>query len=79
MRVICLHEEGYSCNKIAERLKVARRTIQQLVKKYKETGSVKDKPGKGRRKMTTPRDDRVIVNTAIKNRKISSNTVANDF
>ena len=48
VRVVVLHEEGYSCNKIAKRMKEARNTIQEIVRKYRETGSVMDKDGRGR-------------------------------
>ena len=50
MRAVVLHGEGYSCNNTAERMKVARATVQQIVKQYKETGSVKDREGRGRKK-----------------------------
>ena len=40
VRAAVLHEEGYSCNKIAKRMKVARNTIQEIVMKYRETGSM---------------------------------------
>ena len=50
MRAVVLHEEGYSCNNIAERMTVARATVQQIAKKYKETGSVRNREGRGRDK-----------------------------
>ena len=50
MKAVVPHEEGYSCNNTAGRMKVARATVQHIVKQYKETGSVKDWDGRGRKK-----------------------------
>lgn len=58
MRVVVLNEEGYSLNSIAKRLRIGRRTVQEIVKKYAETGDVQDRPGRGRKKKTSPREDR---------------------
>jgi len=49
-RVVVLHEEGNSCNKVAQKMKVARSTVQAIVKKHRETGTVKDREGRGRKK-----------------------------
>ena len=53
VRAVVLHEEGYICNKIAKRMKVARNIIQEIVRNYRETGSVMDRAGRGRKKFTT--------------------------
>ena len=68
VRVVVLHEEGYSCNKIALRLKVAQSTVQQIIKKHRETGSVGDRKGRGRKRITTSREDRMIVKKSLKAR-----------
>ena len=69
IRVVVLHEEGYSCNKIALKLKVARFTVQQIIKKHKEIGNVEDSKGRGRKRITTSREDRLIVKQSLKDRK----------
>ncbi len=47
MRVVVPNKEGYSLKSIAERLKIGRRTVQEIVKEYAERGSVPELRGKG--------------------------------
>ena len=63
-------------NKIAERLHVSRRTIQALIKKHRETGKVEDRPGRGRKKLTTPRQDRIIIKESLRDRRKTSKQMA---
>ena len=72
MRAVVLHEEGYSCNKIALKLKVARFTVQQIIRQYKETCSVVDRKGRGRKRVTTSRENRLIVKQSLKDRRTTS-------
>ena len=72
MRAVVLHEEGYSCNKIALKLKVARFTVQQIIRQYKETGSVEDRKGRDRKRVTTSRENRLIVKQSLKERRTTS-------
>jgi len=78
-RVVVLHEEGNSCNKVAQKMKVARSTVQAIVKKHRETGTVKDREGRGRKKRTTDREDRVIIKEALRNRRQASNSQPNEL
>jgi len=69
VRVVVLHGEGNSCNKVAQKMKVARSTVQDIVKKHRETGTVKDREGRGWKKRTTDREDkRVIIIEALRNK-----------
>ncbi len=79
IRVVVLHEEGLSCNKIAERMNIARSTAQEIVKKHRETGTVKDRKGRGRKKATTKREDRAIIKGALKDRRKTSKILANEL
>lgn len=47
--------------KIHEKTKVARPTIESIIRKWKKTGVICNLPRSGRRKCTTPRQDRLIV------------------
>ena len=40
---ILLSEDGYSCRQIAEKLNRHHSTISNILKRYKETGSVKER------------------------------------
>ena len=66
-------------NKIAERLHVSRRTIQALIKKHRETGKVEDRPGRGRKKLTTPRQDRIIIKESLRDRRKTSKQMAREL
>jgi len=58
VRVVVLHGEGNSCNKIVQKMKVARSAVQAIVKKHRETGTRKGREGRGRKKRITDREDK---------------------
>ena len=68
-RVVVLVEEGYSMNEVAKKMKVSRCCVQQIVKKYKNTGTVVDRPRCGRPKVSTNRQDRELVQLSLRQRK----------
>ncbi len=49
-RVVVPNKEGHSLKSIAKRLKIGRTTVQEIVKKYAERGSVQDIDGRGRKR-----------------------------
>ncbi|KAL1256338.1 hypothetical protein QQF64_011883 [Cirrhinus molitorella] len=53
-----------------------RGTVFSIVKKFTETGEVTNLPGRGRKKKTTPRTDRLIRQLAMKNRNIPAEKIA---
>jgi len=63
IKAITLLEEGYSYHQVALRLSnnVHPSTILRLKRKYDETGTVQNKPLKGRPRLLTERDERKIV------------------
>lgn len=48
--IIRMHENGKSMNQIAKDLGISRCAVQKAVKRFEETGSNKDRPGRGRKK-----------------------------
>ena len=66
-KVVVLSEEGYSQRQIATRLSCSQKTVSLILKKQRETGSVKDKniPGRPRK---TRREDSLIVRKSLANR-----------
>ena len=42
MRVVVPNNKGFSLKSIAKRLKIGRRTVQEIVKEYAERGSVQE-------------------------------------
>ncbi|MCP4485199.1 MAG: hypothetical protein GY823_11655, partial [Flavobacteriaceae bacterium] len=79
-RVVVPNKEGYSLNSIAKRLKIGRRTrrtVQEIVKKYAERGSLQDMEGRGRKRKTSSREDRKIIPLSYSDRfKLSQRVVA---
>ena len=63
--VVTLGEEGYSQRQIARKLKVSLCAVQGIIKKNKQTGSVRDKARSGRPRSTSEREDRLLVRTAL--------------
>jgi len=60
-------QDGFSQRKVATKFKVSKTQVQKLWKKFRETGSVADKAGRGRNRATTVRDDSRIVREIKKN------------
>ena len=59
-------------NTVAKMEKVSRYCVQQLVKKHQETGSVEDRARTGRPRATTVRQDRILVRTSLRNRRLTA-------
>lgn len=72
MEAVILKRQGQSYTEIATRLQASRVAIINLVKKHRESGSVKDSIKSGRKRATTVRDDRMLVRASLKNRRLTS-------
>src|SRR6185312_9951725 len=53
--IIKLHEKGYSTREIEQLLDVSQSSVTRHIKRYEETGSHKDRKGRGRKKTATNR------------------------
>ena len=62
--------------KIAEKLKCSRNGVQTTIKKYKETSSINNRVGQGRKRCTTLREDRWMKNVSLRDRRKTSSEVA---
>lgn len=71
---ITLRKEGYSYRKIAAKMGqgVSPAGVLKVCQRFAETGTIKNKAGRGRKKVTTTQTDRRIVRLALKNRKSTS-------
>jgi transposase len=65
-RAVGMHEAGMSYFEIAAKLGCSKSSAQAVVKKFENTGSVKDLPKSGRPKKSSPREDRTIKFTSLK-------------
>ena len=78
-QIIALFKEGFSQVKIAEKLKCSRNGVQTTIKRYKETSSINNRAGQGRKRCTTPREDRWMKNVSLRDRRKTSSEVAAEF
>lgn len=60
-------KRGDPQRKIAKKYEVSKSAVQKLYKKFLRTGTVADQPGRGRKRITTSRDDAQIVRIIKKN------------
>src|SRR4051812_46652190 len=75
-RIIGQKESGVSIHQIAKNLRRPRSTIRSFLKKYKMTSDIKDRPRSGRPKVTNEREDRHIVLTSLKDRRLTAKAIA---
>lgn len=68
-------EKGFSYRKIAKKFRVSFSAVRYIWKNYQQLGSVADKAGRGRKRLTTPRDDARIAREVHKNSKITSRAI----
>ena len=66
-KVVALSEEGYSQRQIAARVGCSQKNVSRILKKLRETGSVQDKKISGRLRVTTRREDSIIVRKSLSN------------
>ena len=59
-------EDHLSQRAIAKRMEISRITVTELLHKYHESGSVKDRPGRGRKRKMTEEDKKEMVKKAKK-------------
>jgi transposase-like protein len=65
---IGLLQAGTPVKQVARRMVVSPKAIRKLRQKFQQTGQVKDLPRSGRPKITTVREDRLVVNRALRRR-----------
>ncbi|GAU94807.1 hypothetical protein RvY_06519 [Ramazzottius varieornatus] len=71
-RVIKKHLDEVPNREIAWQMLLPHSSVDSMIKKYKETGSVQNKPRCGRERITTPMTDRLIVRRVLKDPRISA-------
>lgn len=79
VRALTLLDEGYSQRHIANLLGVNHSTISRVLKRFNETGSYRRRPGQGRKRCTSARDDRFLKQSALRNRSVTSSLLRNDL
>lgn len=67
-RTVALADAGYSQRRIIRTLGVPRKTVRDAIRRFRETGSYTRRPGQGRHRCTSTRDDRFVVSNVFRNR-----------
>lgn len=78
-RIIGMRDAGMKQVDIARALTVSQSVVSRLLKKHRETGSVKDRKRSGRPKATTQREDRLLFRLSRRNRFASCETLRNQL
>jgi transposase len=70
--IIFLHGEGKSVRDIAKKVKCSRNAVHTTIKRQRETGSTEERKKSGRRRVSTQRDDKVLLRLSLKDRHKTS-------
>ncbi|KAK7105538.1 hypothetical protein V1264_016903 [Littorina saxatilis] len=68
-------QEGVAVREVGRRLQVTHSVIQRLRDRFNNTGSVQEPRGAARTRMTTWREDRYVIVSALRNRTATANTL----
>ena len=58
-QIVKLHGDGLSLKRISDKVSVPKPTVYSIVRKWKNTGKIKNLPGRGPKSKTTSRQDRL--------------------
>ncbi len=61
-----MKKRGCSYSEIAETLRASKSTIHNIIKRFEETGNLEERARSGRPKISTPTDDRKLLQIAKK-------------
>lgn len=71
-QVIALIGNGLSQRTVARQLSMTRAAVRRVCQRYEETGLFHRRPGTGRKRFTTALDDRFIVLSSLRNRRLNA-------
>lgn len=78
-RIIGMYQAGLSKKEIGRRMQsqnvCVASHVRNVIKRFEEEGNVDAKPGRGRKRKTSEREDREIVRAAVKRRRVSAQVI----
>ena len=78
-QIVRVVETGQSFAAVAARCGITKGDVSHLVAKYRQTGNIKDLPRGGRPKVTTEREDRLIMQHCTRRRSKPARQIRNDL
>ena len=76
-QIIVLREEQYKINEIAHKVGINRKTVMNWINTYEKTGNIKRKIGSGRKNITMPSEDEIIINIVKEDNDLSIKDIKN--
>lgn len=65
-QIVALLQEGNTVRYVAERMQIPRSTVSRAWRNFQERGRFDRREGSGRRRITTPREDRQIIHATVR-------------
>ncbi|CAH1375729.1 unnamed protein product, partial [Tenebrio molitor] len=78
-RAITLVHVGFSIREAANSLGFARSSVHRAVLRFRQTGGYTRRPGSGRRRSTSARDNRYITMLSLRNRHMTAVEIRNQL
>jgi transposase len=78
-RIVALIQDGRGQRETARIVGKSLCAVQNVYQRYEETGLITRRPGSGRKRITTQRDDRFLVSTSLRNRTASAVLLRNQL
>ncbi|CAH1378431.1 unnamed protein product, partial [Tenebrio molitor] len=78
-RIVALIQDGRGQRETARIVGKSLCAVQNVYQRYEETGLITRRPGSGRKRVTTRRDDRFLVSTSLRNRTASAVLLRNQL
>ena len=77
--ILVLLKEGYSERQVASRLKISKTAVHQTKEKKKTTGATEVQPGRGRKRLSSAREDRYLIRKSLSNRRLTSSDLQKEW
>jgi hypothetical protein len=71
-QVVACTQLGHSQRFVAQQLNLSRSAVRRVYQRFQDTSSFNRRPGAGRRRYTSERDDRFIESTSLTNRRLNA-------
>lgn len=78
-RIIDAHKAGEGYTKLSKRFKVSRTGVRGIIQRYKDSHTLQNKPGRGRKRKISERLERQLVRNMSRDPRLTVKTLVNDL